>query len=274
MAKSGAKGFLLMLSMSSLVPQIGCGRTTAGQTVDAGLDGSSGPADAVALDADQGCGSFRSSNCPQGSWCTGASTCGGVWQCQRDFPSTCTAGIVRSVCGCDGVVVASDGCPLRYAYDLGSQFGTGSQWAGAPCDPRRSERPPFAMRYRVRARGLEAFEGRSISWRFLLPVAAAAELADLAGTHRATIQGGGFDWSVTPGGPAADSRGSPLHQGYSLHLFVDVDGDGSCSPAADTGGLPRRLTVDFVKLEFDYLIEPPLPAPGQAGPALCNSFAK
>jgi hypothetical protein len=266
---------LPMLAAGALALASACGNGGSGTSArDGSADGPTGTADGGGPEAGEGCGSFRSSNCPAGSWCVGETACGSAWQCQPQYPSSCTAGIVGSVCGCDGMVRASDGCPMRYAYQIGSQFGPGGYLAGSACDPARPERPPFAMSYRVRGAGLEAFAGRSVRWRFVMPEAAAAALSELTGTKQAVVQGGGFDWSIKPNGPAVDSRGAPLHQRYALDFFVDVDGDGACTTAADTGGLPGRLTVDLVKLEFEYLLGSPLPAAGQAGASLCSSFPK
>jgi len=128
------------------------------------------------------------------------------------------------------------------------------------------------MSYRVQARGLEAFEGRTVYFTFVLPPAAEPQLAELTGRHQAAVKAGGFEWRARPAGPRADDRGMPLHQGYPLAFFVDLDGDGACTTKADTGGGPSSIKVDLIGMQFEYALAPPLPDPGKPEQHVCDRF--
>ena len=89
---------------------------------------------------------------------------------------------------------------------------------GYPCDPAREA--PYSMTYRVRGRGFEASEGRSVYW-FVGERPPSARDA----TRTTTIRGGQFE----------DAYG-PIEAGQPdlVSFYVDVDGNGACFKLSGT----------------------------------------
>jgi len=214
-------------------------------------------------EVDRGCGDLRDNDCPEDSFCYGELACGSVWECLPKSasagpkPPSCSAAAPFVVCGCDGYVEGrAAGCPHdRYATRLQSQFGgLAAELPGTKpvrCDPTRTG--PFAMTYRVRARGFEAYEGKKLYW-FLGYVSR----GELGGVRVATLEAGGFEETLGPfdGGEA-----------HSLPFFVDLDGDGRCEadpdpatarvePGGEPIGYASRSGFDLVDAFYEYTLEP------------------
>jgi hypothetical protein len=199
--------------------------------------------------------------CRNGQHCAVPPGCDTVGVC-RDGPSGCTAGIVGSVCTCDGMVSANDGCPRRFAYRIGAYHGF-TQRLGLRCDP--ALRGPLTFQVQVEGAELAAFEGRRVSWRFLPASWNQRTQPAIAGLVTAPVQDGRISWQA----PARWEHGELPLALHDLFFYVDVDGDLACDPE-EPGGRFVGPDVDLVTLQLRYQ----LPRPSPNGSYTCEPFSR
>jgi hypothetical protein len=205
---------------------------------------------AIARDAEDDSGAAaggdcRSGGCPDGSHCWAAerNACTAVPSCQDEpEPNTCTAGLPGSVCSCEGLIGATDGCRHRRGayslYRLGS-----SAHSGSPCDPLHTG--AFRLSLHVTVRGLHAFDGASLWLAFVFATEPSLEVAPPA-PRRLPIVDGSVEWRSEP---LTHSEDPGLAQ---LHYILDRDADGVCDPDLDLGGVLEATAVDLVSMRVSY----------------------
>lgn len=203
--------------------------------------------------------SCESTGCPDGQHCALPPGCETVGVCRNGFVSpSCTAGIVASVCRCDGTVSATDGCPRRMAYVIGPYHGLTSMLAQR-CDP--AHRGPLSFGVQVDGDQLAAFEGRPVVWRFIPPPSNTRAQPAIPGSRTAVVAGGKISWQSA--GPWEHGE-LPLTL-LDLFFHVDLDGDGACDPE-EPGSRYVRPTVDLITRQLRYQ----LPQPSLNGKYTCE----